>query len=245
MNGVVDRGKPADYGQEIVKRRYRRTLGKVALREKLVLDFGCGNGAQTAEFLSHGCRIVAVDIDLADLNHFAAYLRTASTTRAGGTAFPVQYDGRRLPLRDSSVDVVLSYEVLEHVRDEVESLGEIRRVLKTDGQFVLSVPNKSWIFETHGAHLPYIPWNRVPFFSWLPRRLHRRLAKARIYRRGEIVKLLQSNGFDVLSAEFIRAPMDVVTVPWLRTLLRATLFGSDTTVTPVLSTSILVHCMKR
>ncbi len=241
LNQSVERGRPASYGQEILKRRYRRTLGKVAFNEKIVLDFGCGNGAQTAEFIPLGCRILAVDIDWQDLKIFSDYLGTIKAR----SVFPVRYDGRALPLKDSSVDVVLSYEVLEHVADEAAALREIHRVLKPEGQFVMSVPNKSWIFETHGAHLPYLPWNRVPFFSWLPRPVHRRFAKARIYRRGEIIRLLQGSGFDVLSAEFIRAPMDAVTVPWLQRLLRATIFAADTTVTPVLSTSILVHSIKR
>ncbi len=246
MNPGVVRGKPAAYGQEIVRRRFRRTLGKVALGGKTVLDFGCGNGAQTAEFIPYSTRLIAVDVDWEDLTTFSEYLRKGlASSAAGAFVVPVQYDGRRLPLRDSSVDVVLSYEVLEHVEDEAAALAEIHRVLKPDGQFVMSVPNKSWIFETHGARLPFLPWNRVPFFSWLPRPLHSRYANARIYRRGEIVRLLQGNGFLVVSAEFIRAPMDMVTIPWLRRLLRSTIFASDTTVTPVLATSILVHSMKR
>ena len=48
---IIARGKPADYGQEIVKRRFRLTAQRLELGNKTVLDFGCGNGALALEVL--------------------------------------------------------------------------------------------------------------------------------------------------------------------------------------------------
>jgi 2-polyprenyl-3-methyl-5-hydroxy-6-metoxy-1,4-benzoquinol methylase len=234
------RGKPADYGQEIVKRRRRLTLAKCRLDGKLVLDFGCGNGAQTAEYMQDGCNIVALDVDEGDLKELSKHLQSGR----GKSVLPVRYDGWSLPVADASVDVVLCYEVIEHVPDERQALREIRRVLKPGGEVVLSVPNKAWVFETHGARLPLLPWNRVPFFSWLPKPVHAKYANARIYRRSEIMKLLTSEALHVRSAEYITAPMDMVSTPWLKNLLRSALFAGDVTQVPFLSTSILVHCVK-
>ena len=70
--------------------------------------------------------------------------------------------GGAVPLADGSVDVLTSFTVLEHVHDERETLAEFRRLLNPGGRLVLTVPNKWWIFETHGADLPLLPWNRVP-----------------------------------------------------------------------------------
>src|SRR5258707_13008782 len=55
----IARGKPADYGQEIVKRRFRLTVAWLDFAGKRVLDFGCGNRAQTSEFLSTGSTLVS------------------------------------------------------------------------------------------------------------------------------------------------------------------------------------------
>jgi ubiquinone/menaquinone biosynthesis C-methylase UbiE len=241
MDQIVERGKPADYGQEIVKRRARITTSFIALRNKVILDFGSGNGAQTFELLQHGCQIVACDIDAADLAILTGY----ATTNKFDAVTAVLYDGRHLPASDAYFDALVSYAVLEHVDDEGNALAELHRVLKDSGQLVISVPNKWWIFETHGARLPLLPWNRVPFFSWLPKPIHSRFAKARIYTRHEITKRLEEHGFEVLGSCYMTAPMDVVKSPMVRRFLRKTIFRNDVTRIPMLSTEIFVHCRKK
>lgn len=238
---IIALGKPVDFGQEIVKRRSRLTNALVSLQNKIVLDFGCGNGAQTFEFINGGCKILAADVTRAHLDKLAKYLRSQKRS----TILPVHYDGAQLPIASESIDVVLSYDVLEHVQDESAALREIRRVLKAGGEIVLSVPNKAWVFETHGSRLPLLPWNRVPFFSWLPRAIHLHFAKARIYRKKDIVQLLRDHSFEILSIEYITAPMDVVKNSQLKKILRATLFGRDTTRLPFLATAILLHGRKK
>lgn len=233
-------GKPAAYGQEIVKRRFRLTAATVALSGKTVLDFGCGNGAQTCEFAQTGSHIFAVDLAFADLQT----LRQQLERQHLASIIPLQYDGSHLPMASGSFDLVLSFEVLEHVHDEATVLREWRRVLKPNGEIVISVPNKGWIFETHGANLRGLPWHRVPFFSYLPHFLHRRLARARIYRRRDIVQLLQKHAFEVLRTEYIMAPLDVVKTPWLKRLLQASVFRGDTTRCSIFATAILVHARK-
>lgn len=237
---MIARGKPADYGQEIVSRRFRLARQLASFLNKTVLDFGCGNGAQTVQFAQLDCKIFAVDIaaeDLKTLRRFAAEEKLRAIQ-------PLRYDGEHLPFVDASMDLVLSFEVLEHVPDEAMALREILRVLKSQGEIIFSVPNKGWIFETHGAHLPLLPWNRVPFFSWLPHFIHRRFAKARIYRKRDIVRLLQRHGFEILSTQYITAPMDVMKSPWLKQLVRRWIFRGDTTRWSFLATAILVHGRK-
>lgn len=233
-------GQPAAYGQEILKRRYRRTISHCPVNTKTILDFGCGNGAQTIEFAGAAGRILALDVDYNSLEIFSSELKRTNVR----TVLPVQYAGGQLPVADESVDIVLSFEVLEHVSDETLALREIHRVLKPGGEAVISVPNKAWIFETHGARLPLLRWNRVPLFSWLPKPIHDRYSHARIYRRKEITRLLEAHALKPRSSEYITAPMDVVKIGWLKRFLRSTLFASDTTMIPMLSTSILVHCVK-
>jgi hypothetical protein len=108
----------------------------------------------------------------------------------------------------------------------------------------ISVPNRWWVFETHGAALPLLKWNRVPFFSWLPKPLHDRWARARIYSRREIVRKLGAAGFRVEFSLYITAPMDVVKNPAVQGMLRRVIFRGDRTALPILSTAVLVICRR-
>lgn len=52
----------------------------------------------------------------------------------------IYFDGKTLPVEDNRFDAVFSSEVFEHVFEPEISLGEVRRVLKPGGLFLLSVP---------------------------------------------------------------------------------------------------------
>ena len=206
-------------------------------RRGTMLDFGCGNGAQTLLFVDDFEHIVGVDVDGPSIEKF----RDTVVKRVLGARVKVtEYDGRTLPLADASVDFAISFEVLEHVLDERRALDELHRVLRPGARLAMSVPNRWWVFETHGAALPLLKWNRVPFFSWLPKPLHDRWARARIYSRGEITGKLRAAGFNVESAMHITAPMDVVKNPRVQSFLRNTIFRGDRTPVPFFSTAVLV-----
>lgn len=227
-------GKPADADDLILHRRFRLARRHHDAWGGTLLDFGCGTGTQTRLFRPLVDRVVGVDIDPAFLAAFDAQFPDDPAWQS------LRYDGFQVPVDDASVDVLTSFEVLEHVEDEAKALDEMVRVLRPGGTLILSVPNRWWIFETHGADLPLLPWNRVPFFSWLPTSIHDRWAHARIYRRREIVGKLEERGFRIRYSGRITAPMDVV--PWapLRDLLRATAFRGDQTPVPFLATAVLV-----
>jgi len=230
-------GKPAESGQLILQRRHRLISTHVPLRpQDVLLDFGCGNGAQTLLFAGQVDRLIGIDLVA---GHLAAFRDAAQRQGLERRASAVLYDGGALPLGAASVDVVISCEVLEHVADEAAALREIHRVLRPGGWLAVTVPNRWWVFETHGARLPLLPWNRVPLFSWLPTSLHDRWAHARIYRRRQIVALLRRHGFAVEHAAYVTAPLDVLPAGRVRDLLRATLVRADRTAVPVLATAVL------
>ncbi len=237
----ISLGKPADAGDFILERRARLVRRHAPGLGGDLLDYGCGNGAQTLCFLDDFATLVGVDVEP---SYARAFAETITERALGDHVRAVHYDGVRLPLADQSIDGVVSFEVLEHVQDERASLAEIHRVLRPGGWLALTVPNRWWIFETHGANLPLLPWNRVPFFSWLPRRWHDRWARARIYRRREIRRLVEAAGFAVRHDAYVTAPLDVLRWRPLRDLLRGTLFRADTTPLPVMATAVLVISVK-
>jgi ubiquinone/menaquinone biosynthesis C-methylase UbiE len=231
-------GKPAEFGQELLQRRARICRSRVSFSGQRVLDYGCGNGAQTLLFGDDAATLMGVDISTAGIAEFQTHIPPALRS----TVIPVLFDGAVIPAPDASFDIVTCFEVLEHVQNEQQTLREIARVLKPHGALLLTVPNKGWIFETHGAALPVFRWNRVPFFSWLPHAIHRSYALARIYRRRDIADLLQAAGFRVEYLCYITAPLDVLTMAWLQRFLRRSLFRNDVTSCSILATAIFVHC---
>ncbi len=235
-------GIPAGKGDFLVARRYRLVERYLPTSGGTLLDFGCGNGAQTFSFVDHFSRVIGVDID----PRFLAEFRTQAVERQEGeNIVTVRFDGSSLPLANATVDVGISFTVLEHLADETRVLEELARVVKPSGTLIVSVPNRWWIFETHGANLPLLPWNRVPFVSWWPRKLHDRFARARIYELKEVVGKVAAVGFDIVHSDYLTAPMDVLRWKPLQRLLRRYIFRHDSTRIPCLATEIVVVARRR
>jgi len=230
-------GAPAAAGQFVLGRRARLAAAFLPWPRGHLVDFGCGNGAQTLRFAEKFDRITGVDINP---DFTVAFDQEIARRGLGDRITTVATDGGPVPLPDGSADCLTSFTVLEHVADERETLAEMRRLLRPGGRLLLTVPNRWWLFETHGADLPLLPWNRVPFVSWWPTRLHDRYARARIYRKRQVRRLLTEAGFTVDSTFNLTAPMDMLTWGPLRSVARATLFRSDRTSFPFLATEIMV-----
>ncbi len=234
-------GRPADPKDFLLTRRRRLCLPYLGTTPGTLLDFGCGNGAQTLVLADLFSRVEGLDVKPQFL---ATFEREIQRRNLGATVTAVPYDGIRFPQPNATFDYATTFTVLEHVPDDRAALREIHRVLKPGGLLILSVPNKWWIFETHGADLPLLPWNRVPLVSWWPKALHDRYARARIYRLREIVGLVREAGFEVEDTFRLMAPMDVVRPPALRDGLRRTFFQGDRTRVPFKATENFVVARK-
>ena len=118
-----------------------RLLGDV--RERDVLEVGCG-AAQCARWLAgEGARVVGVDLSMEQLRH------SARLEAAGGTRVPVaQADATRLPFADGSFDVACSaYGAVPFVADSGAVMREVARVLRPGGRWVFSVTHPlRWCF---------------------------------------------------------------------------------------------------
>jgi 2-polyprenyl-3-methyl-5-hydroxy-6-metoxy-1,4-benzoquinol methylase len=230
-------GRPASAGQLILERRRRLVEPFCPESRGHLVDFGCGNGAQTLLLAPRFDQVTGLDVSPAFLSEFQTEIRTRGWNDRVTTAEIVP--GAGAPAVEPA-DVVTSFTVLEHVPDEAEALSMMGQLLRPGGRLLLSVPNKWWLFETHGANLPLLPWNRVPLVSWWPRFLHDKYARARIYTEGDIVRLVRRAGFTIDEVFRMTAPMDMI--PWepVRDLARATLFRPDRTSIPFLATEIVV-----
>lgn len=102
---------------------------------KRVLDVASGAGFGMQMLRAAGACPVGVDYD-----QDALY----EVRRIEPQATLVHADATRMPFRDATIDVVVSFETLEHVPDAGAMVREIRRVLKADGCLVLSTPNRGF-----------------------------------------------------------------------------------------------------
>jgi SAM-dependent methyltransferase len=110
-------------------------------RGKRVLDAGCGAGYGAAELAKTALSVVGADI-AAEAVAFARQhyqMPVLEFERASCTA---------LPHPDAAFDLVVAFEVIEHLADWRDFLAEVRRVLAPTGQFIVSTPNKLYYAET-------------------------------------------------------------------------------------------------
>ncbi|MDP8927615.1 MAG: class I SAM-dependent methyltransferase [Actinomycetota bacterium] len=114
------------------------------LRGRLVLDVGGGPGYTAESFRRAGARCFTVDADYGSL-----FLDGRRPDCA------IVGDGSRLPVRDASVDVCYSSNVLEHVPDPWGMLEELVRVVRVGGVVFLSFTN--W-YSPWGGH-ETSPWH--------------------------------------------------------------------------------------
>jgi 2-polyprenyl-3-methyl-5-hydroxy-6-metoxy-1,4-benzoquinol methylase len=106
---------------------FRRYVGGPGRR---VLDLGCRDGSLTRAYAS-GNEIVGVD---ADREALAAAAKLGIETHWADLDEPLAFG-------EASFDVVVAGELLEHLRDPDRLVGDVRRVLRSGGTFVASVPN--------------------------------------------------------------------------------------------------------
>lgn len=233
-------GKPADFKDVIISRRTDLVLKIPGFtgQDLELVEIGCGNGASMILLAPYFKRIDG-------LEYYEGHAKTFDALKKQHNIDNIFFYQRDIEktLPDRQYDRMISFEVFEHLQDE-KSIQYYFDILKPGGLAAITVPNKWWIFETHGARLPLLPWNRVPFFSWLPTCLHERWANARIYTKKRISRILENAGFEILDIQYITAPLDVLKDGWLKRWLVKYIFNSPTTKIPFKSTSIFISVRK-
>jgi len=128
---------------------HRYALAKKISAGKTVLDIACGEGYGTYLISEAAKFVYGVDIDAATIEHAEkkyGQIKENISFKFGSTS--------NIPLDDATVDIVISFETIEHHDKHQEMMKEIKRVLKKDGILLVSSPNKV-VYNTITPNNPF------------------------------------------------------------------------------------------
>ena len=126
--------------------RYR--FAQLLVEDKVVLDVGSGVGYGSKILAEKAGAVLAVDVS-------EEAVRYAGERYARENIELVVGDCHDLPLASDSVDVVVSFELIEHLQGQQAHLLEIGRVLKPDGLTVISTPNRVFYSQESNQVNPF------------------------------------------------------------------------------------------
>ncbi|MDD5746149.1 MAG: class I SAM-dependent methyltransferase [Candidatus Omnitrophica bacterium] len=104
---------------------------------KTVLDLACGEGYGSYTLAAKAGQVVGMDVDPAAIAHAQRYYSKANLSFLAGSVLAVPLAGEAI------FDVIVCFEAIEHVDEQEQLLKEVKRLLKKDGVFIVSSPNKS------------------------------------------------------------------------------------------------------
>lgn len=120
---------------------YRYAFACRFVKDKRVLDIACGEGYGAAALQRAGAaHVTGVDISEAVCVH--------ARSKYGIDAKPGTAE--KIPLGNASVDIIVSFETIEHVPHPSHFLDECVRVLAPGGRLIISTPNKN----VYGQEVP-------------------------------------------------------------------------------------------
>jgi len=102
---------------------------------KVVLDIACGEGYGSAILASKAEKVIGVDISPEAVKHARKQYRLPNVAYVVGSC-------ENMPIDDGRIDLLVSFETIEHLEQHERMLEEIKRVLRADGVLIMSSPDK-------------------------------------------------------------------------------------------------------
>lgn len=136
----------------------RYNLASEYVKGKIVVEMGCGMGYGTYAMSQNGAKkVYGIDIDksaiefaIKNYNHSSITYLNESATKSSITA--------------NYADVVIAFEVIEHLQNPRELINEVLRILKPGGTFILSTPNRSTSLKDNPFHIKEFKFTELNSF---------------------------------------------------------------------------------
>jgi ubiquinone/menaquinone biosynthesis C-methylase UbiE len=136
------------FSRDSIDHLHRYTIASNFIEGKIVLDIASGEGYGSNLMSEKASFIYGVDIDESTIiNARQKYKKPNLKYLVGNTS--------AIPLGDSSIDIVVSFETIEHHDEHQEMMNEIKRVLKPEGILIISTPDKLYYSDKRGFSNEY------------------------------------------------------------------------------------------
>lgn len=123
------------FSRDTTEHLHRYAIALEYIKDKIVLDIASGEGYGSNLMSNEAKFVYGVDIDAATIDKASKkYIKNNLKYLTGSTS--------NIPIESNSIDVVISYETLEHHDEHEQMMLEIKRVLKPNGILIISTPDK-------------------------------------------------------------------------------------------------------
>lgn len=149
---------------------------------KRILEIGSGRGALVHDLIKQGHTVTGTEVN----QEYTAYAKQEYNI----DLVPLSTESPKLPFPDNSFDVVMSFDVFEHIPDTKSHLQEVARVLAPEGKYLFGTPNKI-------TNIPFEILKEKSFTKY--KEYH-----CSLHTYSGLKKRLQQSGF---STEFVQVPI--------------------------------------
>jgi ubiquinone/menaquinone biosynthesis C-methylase UbiE len=125
----------------------RYAFARLYAEGRNVLDAGCGTGYGSSELASVAAHVTGFDVAPEAIEYARAHYESPAVH------FALSLSGA-LPFAANAFDLVVAFEVIEHLTDHRAFLQECARVLKHQGLLIVSSPNRSYYAESRAETGP-------------------------------------------------------------------------------------------
>lgn len=134
--------------ENTIEHLHRYAIALEYCKDKEILDIACGEGYGTQLLSKVAKRAIGMDISAEAIRH------ASSKYVNQNISFQVA-EAHNIPLSDCSIDVVVSFETIEHHDKHEDMIKEIIRILRPDGLLILSSPDKKYYSQIRNYTNPF------------------------------------------------------------------------------------------
>ena len=137
-----ERPNPEEHNSQFLESIKKYNFAEKFSLGKDVLEIGCAFGYGVGLLSDKAKKIVGIDL------YPEVTQEAKKKFNKKNTEF-VAMDAMNLGFRDGSFDLICSFETIEHLKDQNRFIKEVARVLRPDGEFILSTPNNREMTKTN------------------------------------------------------------------------------------------------
>ncbi len=161
-SATYDQGAYGDWRKEELQNQYLDHFSFDDIRGKDVVDFGCGGGELAILVGENGAKsVLGLGVDRHQFSLASGRAERGETP--SNVEFRLSESTTSIDLPDESADVILCFDVLEHILDYREILPEWRRVLRPGGRVLIWWMPYYHPWGHHVESLVPLPWAHVVF----------------------------------------------------------------------------------